>query len=492
MKRVMGADIIRTLYYLMRHGPIKTWYVANERLARRKRERKWKPLPKRMLDEQRRQWEQRECPIMFSIVVPAYRTKEAYLKALVVSLLCQTYPKWELILADASEGDEVERVVTSIQDERIRYFRLEKNGGISENTNRALEWATGDYVGLLDHDDVLVQEALFEMERHIEMAQQRGIALKMLYSDQDKCNGDGTDFFESYYKEDFNLDLLLSNNYICHFLVMERELIQDLRFRPEYDGAQDYDLILRAVDRLLGKEELICHIPKVLYHWRCHSGSTAANPRSKSYAYEAGRRAVEDFARRRGWDVEVKETTHSGFYKLCYKNGLFETRQDVGAAGGRVVRKGIIVSGRMIKEGLRYHRNFPIRFNGYWNRAIIAQDAVAIDIRNMKVREECREIFRRVTGVPYKTLPKRDIFDTSLLPADCNFITLSLELCAAFREAGYRILYLPTIIPDKKVPRRDTMWDGDIYCNINYVARFFKDLIYWRGEFLLWWLWRRW
>lgn len=438
------ADIKKTAYFLERNGLKKTWYAVRERLDERKGPQyEWIPPAETELQAQRRQWEQASFSVTFSILTPAYRTAEKYLRELIDSLRLQTYPKWELILADATEDDSVKQVVQTIQDSRIRYIHLQENAGIARNTNQALKFAAGDYVGLLDHDDVLTENALYEMAVRIEEGKKQGCELQMLYSDEDKCNGDRTIYFEPNRKEDFNLDLLLSNNYICHFLVMKRELMQGLELRAEYDGAQDHDLVLRAAAKLQGREGTIVHIPKVLYHWRCHTASTAENPRSKLYAYESGRRAIQDFVHRAGWKAEAVDTPHVGFYALQYQGSPFRSRQDVGAIGGRVVQKGRLIGGRMTEDGSIFYENLPVGYSGYLHRAVLQQDALAVDIRNIRVREECQEIFRQVTGIPYRTVQGKDYFDTALLPQDCDPIQMSLALCAAIREAGYRVLYLP-------------------------------------------------
>lgn len=438
------ADVKKTLYFLKRNGWRKTWNAVRERLEERKQPAyEWTGPTEAELEAQKKHWEQEAFSVTFSIVTPAYRTPEKYLREMIDSLKAQTYPKWELILADATEDDSVERVVCGIQDLRVHYFRLTKNGGIAANTNEALKHVTGEYVGLLDHDDLLTENALYEMAAQIEGGRKRGREIQMLYSDEDKCNGDRTAYFEPNKKEDFNLDLLLSNNYICHFLVMKEELIQSLKFRTEYDGSQDYDLVLRAAAALLGNEEAIAHIPKVLYHWRCHSASTAENPHSKQYAYDAGRRAVQDFVNGQGWKAGVVESAHVGFYALRYEGDIFQSRPDVGAIGGRVVRKGKIVGGRMTQKGSILYENLPKQFSGYMHRAVLQQEAEAVDIRNILVKEECRELFRQVTGVPYRTVRGGECFDVSLLPPGCDVKRLSLDFCAALRSAGYRILYLP-------------------------------------------------
>lgn len=144
---------------------------------------------------------------------------------------------------------------------------------------------------------ILTPDALYEMADAVTKAYDRGVKVTFAYSDEDKCDGEETRYYDPNHKENFNYDLILSNNYICHFLVMDAELMKRLQFRPECDGAQDYDLVLRAVAEVLAAdgqagEKSILHIPKVLYHWRCHEASTAANPHSKKYAYEAGLRAL--------------------------------------------------------------------------------------------------------------------------------------------------------------------------------------------------------
>jgi len=443
--RINQADLKKTAYYLKRNGLKRTWYAVRERMEEKKQSPyEWIPPGEKELEAQRTHCLTSCFSVTFTILTPAYRTKETHLMEMLESLRRQTYPRWELILADATEDDSVERVVRTVEDSRIRYLRLQENGGIAQNTNQALTYAVGDYVGLLDHDDVLTENALYEMAVQIEQRKQQGAELQMLYSDEDKCNGDRTEYFEPNRKEDFNLDLLLSNNYICHFLVMKRELIRKLCLRTEYEGAQDYDLVLRAAAELKEREREIVHVPRVLYHWRCHSASTAENPQSKLYAYEAGRRAIQDFVDREGWQAKVVETPHVGFYALQYKGSLFDSRKEIGAVGGRVLRKGRVISGRLTEEGEALYGNLPVGYSGYLHRASLSQEAVAVDIRNLMVRPECQGIFRQITGVVYRTVPGKEIFDCSLLEKNVDFVQLSLKLCKAFREAGYRILYLPT------------------------------------------------
>ncbi|MCM1543045.1 MAG: glycosyltransferase [Blautia sp.] len=480
------ANLKKTLYYLKRNGFGKTVSAMRERLERRGQPLyRWKPLSEEEKERQRLRAAEGFSDICFSIVAPLYHTPEKYLQDMITSVMNQTYPKWELILADATEsggtekisdfteergksadisgqagkdtdGNRIRAVAESYGDSRIRYYHLAGNGGIAENTNQGIALAEGGYVGLLDHDDLLTDNALYEMAARIGRERQRGIEPQILYSDEDKCNGDGTDFYDPHFKEKFNLDLFLSNNYICHFMVIKRELIQKLLLRKEYDGAQDYDLALRGVDEILtkGQEKEIVHIPQVLYHWRCHTGSTADNPQSKLYAYEAGRRAVQDFADRRGWKANASDTEHLGFYRLEYEGNIFRMRPDLAAVGGPVVYRGKVVGGRMSLKGKVFYEGLPVSYSGYLHRAALQQDAEALDIRNMEVREELRELFKEITGVTYRALPGTEIFDTDALPKGTDCQQMSVSLGEAFGQKGYRLLYLPDHVKILKNPRR--------------------------------------
>ncbi len=445
MGKINKANLKKTLYYFKRNGLKNTWYAVQERLdARRNPPYDYTPVTEEEWQIQRREAAKYETT--FSIVVPAYRTAENYLKELLASVIGQSYPKWELIIADATEDDSVEKVIEQYREEkRIRYVRLHENAGIADNTNQAIAFAGGEYIGLLDHDDVLTENALFEMSAAIEKGKQAGVEVKMLYSDEDKCNSDRTSYYEPNIKEDFNLDLILSNNYICHFLVMKTELMKELGFRQQYNGAQDYDLVLRAVERLMDNEAQIVHIPLVLYHWRCHAASTAENPQSKQYAYDAGMRALQDFADRMGWKARAVPLKHMGFYKLTFQPTPLKARTDVGAVGGRLVA-GIgskTVGGRMTETGEVYYEGLPAAYSGYLHRASLTQSAKALDIRCIEVDESLHALFEEITGVPYRKKQNEDWFDAASLPAGTDYVGLSLKLSKAIRERGYRLLYLP-------------------------------------------------
>ncbi len=446
MGKINIANLKKTAYYLKRNGLKRTMDAVRERFDDSVQPRyRYEPPTRQELAGQTETAEREGYTVSFSIVVPAYRTPEKYLREMINSVCGQSYKNWELIIADATEGGEVRDVVEAVreQESRIRYVRLEENAGISENTNAGIRQANNEYIGLLDHDDILEKNALYEMAAVIERAKRDGRQLKMLYSDEDKCDGEGSVYYEPNFKEGFDLDLLLTNNYICHFMVMETGLMKELLLRGEYNGAQDFDLVLRAADRLFGREDCIAHVPKVLYHWRCHALSTAENPKSKLYAYDAGRRAVQDFLDRRDWRAAVCDTPHLGFYAVKYEASPLKIRKELGAVGGRLVHRGKTVSGRLSKTGDIFYEGLPVNYSGYLHRAVLAQGAEALDIRNLEVAPFWRGSFERITGVPYVTLPGSEIFDASVLPKDTDYIALSVRVCGELRRQGFRLLYLP-------------------------------------------------
>lgn len=462
MGKISVANLKKTIYYLKRNGIKNTCYAMMERLGERNAT-SYNYVPISEEEKKRQRLWSADKQIHFSIVVPTYRTNEAYLYEMIQSVAEQTYPHWELILADATEDDCVKKNIDEILGdkitgvtERIHYIKLAENAGIAANTNQALLHTSGDYIGLLDHDDVLTENALYEMALCIEDGKKQGKELQILYSDEDKCNGDRTKYYEPHHKERFNLDLLLSNNYVCHFLVMKCELLKELGFRSKFDGAQDYDLVLRGAEKLWKQQENIVHISKVLYHWRCHTGSTAENPQSKQYAYDAGLMALQDYADRMGYGAKAEALKHLGFYTLRYPEGALKARSELGAVGGRVLeKKGILgakklIGGRMDicdKRVRVYYENIPAFYSGYMHRAVLTQQAEAVDIRCIQVREECRELFERVVGVPYKEIyedgNQESIFDASILPKDTDYKALSIKFCKELQKAGYRILYQP-------------------------------------------------
>ena len=219
----------------------------------------------------------------FSIVVPVFNPVEKYFEAMVKSVLDQTYTNWELCIGDG--GKSVKAILDKIvpNDERIKYTHIDSNLGISGNTNEAIALSTGDYIVLGDHDDLLSPEALYWCAKAV-----NDNNADVIYSDEDKIEGNKRK--DPSFKPDFSIDFLRSVNYICHLFVFSRKILEKTGgFRTEYDGAQDYDMIFRCCEIA----EKIVHIPKVLYSWRMHAGSTAENPESKRYAFENGKKALE-------------------------------------------------------------------------------------------------------------------------------------------------------------------------------------------------------
>lgn len=250
----------------------------------------------------------------FSIAVPLYQTKEKYLREMIESVQAQTYTNWELCLADGSGREHSLQPVVGeyiAKDKRIKYCLLDSNEGIAGNTNEALKMADGDFVVLTDHDDLLSPEALYQCAKAVQKEPQTDV----IYSDEDKVDMSGKKFFEPHFKSDYNIDLLCTMNYICHLFVIRKDVMERAGlFESCYDGAQDHDFILRCTE----KAEHIVHIPKVLYHWRCHAQSTSENPESKLYAFENGCKAVKAHYDRIGIPAEVEQGPFYGMYRTHY------------------------------------------------------------------------------------------------------------------------------------------------------------------------------
>ncbi|SCH26398.1 Chondroitin polymerase [uncultured Dorea sp.] len=246
-----------------------------------------------------------------SIVVPVYKTPLKYLSEMIESVKAQSYANWELCIAEASEkNDEIVRTLEEYvkNDKRIKFTVLAKNEGIAGNTNHALELATGDYVGFLDHDDYLAPNSLYEIVK--ELQEER---YDVLYTDEDMVNGNK--HCTPIFKPDFSIDLLRSHNYITHFFVVKKKIEEKTGgLNKEYDGAQDYDFVFRCIEQA----KSIKHISKVLYHWRIHENSVAGNPESKLYAYEAGKKAIQAHLDRMNVKASVESMGLWGMYHVVY------------------------------------------------------------------------------------------------------------------------------------------------------------------------------
>lgn len=316
LKKLSPYTIQKGFRYLKHYGPKEFWIRLHERFE--PEEVPYGPwyeayVPDETELEKQRQHHFEYSPLI-SVAVPAYRTPERFLIQMIESLIAQTYGNWELCIANGSPEDTAMKTVLekyTKKDSRIRVSELTENKGIAGNTNAALEMAQGEFVGLLDHDDLLAPNALYE----IALALGRDRALDAVYTDEDKVTTELDEHFQPHLKPDFNLDLLRSNNYICHFFVVRRSIVQKIGgFRQEFDGAQDHDFIFRCIETA----EKVGHIPEILYHWRTHKASTADNPASKMYAFDAGKRAIEAHLKRTGTEGTVSHTPDLGFFRVKY------------------------------------------------------------------------------------------------------------------------------------------------------------------------------
>lgn len=251
---------------------------------------------------------------LISIVVPLYKTPEKYLGQLVKSVQSQTYGNWELCLSDGSGKDSpLEKYLSRLesQEPRVKVVRNSGQLQISENTNAALQAASGEFIAFADHDDLLSEDALYECVK----ALQKEPETELIYSDEDKVSMNGKHYFQPHFKSDYNPDLLCSMNYFCHLVVVKKKLLDKAgMLDAAFDGAQDYDFVLRCTEHT----DKIFHIPKVLYHWRAHENSTAENPESKRYAFEAGKRAVQAHLDRLKIPARVEMGEYPGLYRVHY------------------------------------------------------------------------------------------------------------------------------------------------------------------------------
>ena len=316
IKRISPYNVKKGILYLRHYGMKEFWVKLTERFQADDVDYKeWYEnhrVLEKDLEEQKSVHFLKEP--LISIIVPIYNTPITFLRQMIDSVQQQSYAKWELCIGNASpEKQEIRQVLEEYKsDKRIKEIAILENKGIAENTNKAMTISEGEFIGLLDHDDLLAPNALYEV---VKALNENNLA-EVVYTDEDKVTADLEEHFRPHFKPDFNLDLLRSNNYICHFFVASRDLIKRVGgFRPEFNGAQDYDLILRCTEQA----KQIVHIPKILYHWRVHKASTADNPASKMYAFDAGKRAIEEHLIRCRTKGTVQHTKDLGFYRVKYE-----------------------------------------------------------------------------------------------------------------------------------------------------------------------------
>lgn len=315
------SDILRPLH--RRYGPVKYKYVLP---AYRRVRRFIKPELRDSLSY--RIWAERSEKIRYdrervlqsidrfthkptiSILLPVYNTREEYLRKALDSVLDQYYENWELCISDdASTAIHVRQILSeySARDERIKVVSSERNGGIARASNRALDLATGEFVGLLDHDDQLTPDALYEVAATLQE-----VEADLIYSDEDRLDSNGMRV-EPSFKPAWSPDLLLSCMYLAHFCVYRKSIVDQMcGFREGFDGSQDYDLALRFTE----ESNRIAHIPKILYHWRKVPSSASATPEARASVIEAGKRALTDALDRRGITGEVEGERFFGFYRV--------------------------------------------------------------------------------------------------------------------------------------------------------------------------------
>ncbi len=424
----MLSEILKTIDYAKRNGLTAAVVAAAERLCDRAAPYEYIPVTAVELEEQRKQylrWKEAGKAPLISIVVPRHNTPPEFLEAMRASVAAQSYGGYELI-----ETEEA---------------------GFSDNINAGIGRASGEFTGILDHDDVLTPDALFCMAKAIIDAREEGGDPLLVYSDEDKFteDGGGLRYFAPNIKPDFNYDYLLSNNYICHFTLVKTGLVKELGFRSRYDGAQDHDLFLRIA--LAAMEEAgeggaktadagFVHVPAVLYHWRSHGGSTAESGANKSYAFEAGKAAVMAHLDSRGIRAAVSETRHRGFFRVSYFDDIFEARPDIGAVGGKLTDGlGRMRGGLYSREGEVMFEGLPRGFSGgFTHRAACAQDAYAVDPLCMRVRPELMgKLSSEAVRIIREGEREKAVRHTD--PDRC------VRLCREIRDRGYRILWDPGV-----------------------------------------------
>ena len=323
--------------------------------------------------------------VLFSILVPLYNTPEEYLRDMLDSVLNQTYDNWQLCLADGSDDAHayVGKVVAEYRSrsenlaKRIAYKKLDKNGGISYNTNQCLELAKGDYIAPFDHDDYLHPSVLYEYAKVIN---EQGA--DYLYCDETTFRESNLNHFVTiHFKPDYAIDNLRANNYICHLSCFDRKLLEgEELYRSEFDGSQDHDMILRLTD----KARKIVHVPKLLYYWRSHAGSTAGNIAAKTYAIDAAKGAVADHLRRHGF-ANFKITSTRAFetiFKITYE-----------IQGDPLVS--IVIANRDHAQDLKRCLTSIFEKSTYENYEIII-------VENGSTEEETKRYYKEVTSGPYK------------------------------------------------------------------------------------------
>lgn len=403
---------------------------------------------------------------VISICVPLYNTKKEYLEQMLTSVIEQTYPHWELCLADGSteEYTYIEAIVRGIGDRRIKYKKLPCNKGIVENSNEACAMAKGEYIALLDHDDVLSADALYHVKEEIDKG------ADYIYTDEASFSNSVKNPDIIHFKPDYSIFNLRGNNYICHLSVFRKSLFEKVGgFRHGYDGSQDHDIILRLCERANN----IVHIPRVLYFWRVHPDSVAMDISAKPYCLTTGIRAVESHLERMKIKAEVTNAVENASvyrvkYSTCIRPAVINDIENikgvtneyiivvrpeitvnaeaikeicriiqlegVGMAGGMVTEKGRIKYATLKTQGnklISEYENMPVVSEGYMKRLKYAQSAEALPCRFFGIRRSVLE------GMGY--------FDESLWEDN-----KTVDMCHRLRKCGYEIVFSPYAVGEIK------------------------------------------
>lgn len=366
----------------------------------------------------------------FSVIVTAYEPVLKYFEQTLISVLSQTFGGFEVIIADTSMSSGVHDLLEHYRDERIRYYSVPGNRGDASLINGAAVMATGDYLCRVDVGDLLTKDALYEVFSCIMRTE-----AEILYTDEDHCDAAGKKFDDPNRKPDFNKDYLLATNYMQHLLVMRKELFLALRMRDPYDGALEYDLVLRAP-----KSE-VCHVPQILYHVSSASSQAQEAAREPGSIVAAGRNALEDYLRERAIHATVSYSSRRGIYRINYKPDIFACRQDVGVLGGRVLsRTHKVLGGMYDARGQSMYEGWDESEGGPHNRALAVQDAFAVDVRCMRIRPELSVLYENIFGVSY---------EEHVFGGDEDLAELrrkSILFCGMARDIGYLVVWDPAFI----------------------------------------------
>jgi glycosyltransferase involved in cell wall biosynthesis len=301
---------------LKRRGVSGLYYALEYRLVKlpefQKQFQKWILLEKKELKAESKA--DFAYQPLISIIVPVYNVAKGQLEECIESVRNQTSHNWELCIADdASTMPEVRETLKQYEaDPRIKIVYRKENGHISRASNSAIELAEGEYIAFLDCDDVLTENAVYEMTKKLN----EGTGYDFIYSDEDKIDEDGNNRHKPHFKPDWSRDTLLSHMYTCHFGMYRKSIAEEIGLlRPGYEGAQDYDFTLRFTE----KTNRIGHIPKILYHWRERKESTSVDPEAKPYVFEVTKKAKEDAMKRRGVKASLEMIEETYQYRLVYE-----------------------------------------------------------------------------------------------------------------------------------------------------------------------------